>query len=314
MIYRAVSAVESGLLNTPPANLGFAKAASAAGVVPEKDDKGNAVFPHAKLEIENGVHQLETLLEATVDKDFDKLEIYCLRNVLYVPEDVVGWVRLKHYEVGCFIRPEKQSDTKYWIEQNLDLDPGPDAPTPDTIAALRSQLHETQSLHTALLHESARNEALLSHLRAILSPPQFTNGPPDSTSASPFSFLDAQSLPATGEPTQHLTTTSAFLTSQLPALRSLLASLRPKISNHALPSTNPDDEPSAQEERRLYIEGQTRRHLVRTRGLEFEDDGSVRDGEWIGGGRKVGADEVAALENVVAGLEHGKGEEERMEE
>jgi kinetochore protein Mis12/MTW1 len=100
LIYRAVSAVESALLNTPPANLGFAKAASAAGVVPEKDDEGNAVFPHAKLEIENGVHQLETLLEATVDTDFDKFEIYCLRNVLYVPEDVVGWLRLKHYEVG----------------------------------------------------------------------------------------------------------------------------------------------------------------------------------------------------------------------
>jgi kinetochore protein Mis12/MTW1 len=84
----------------------------------------------------------------------------------------------------------------------------------------------------------------------------------------------------------------------------------------ALPPLNPDDSPSAQDERRLYIEGQTRRHLMRTRGLEFDDDGSVRDGEWIGGGRKVGADEVAALEEVVARLENGKeeNEEERMEE
>jgi Mis12 protein len=51
------------------------------------------------LEIENGLHQLETLLEATVDKAFDKFEIYVLRNILTVPEDLVGWIRLSHYEV-----------------------------------------------------------------------------------------------------------------------------------------------------------------------------------------------------------------------
>lgn len=46
------------------------------------------------------MHQLETLLEATVDKAFDKFEIYVLRNILTVPEDLLGWIRLKHYEVG----------------------------------------------------------------------------------------------------------------------------------------------------------------------------------------------------------------------
>ena len=51
------------------------------------------------MEIENGLHQLETLLEATVDKAFDKFEIYVLRNILTVPEDLVGWIRLSHYEV-----------------------------------------------------------------------------------------------------------------------------------------------------------------------------------------------------------------------
>ena len=54
----------------------------------------------AAVEIENGVHQLETLLQATVDRNFDKLEIYVLRNVLSVPSDLVAWVRLKHYEVS----------------------------------------------------------------------------------------------------------------------------------------------------------------------------------------------------------------------
>ena len=46
------------------------------------------------------MHQLETLLENTIDKNFDKLEIYTLRNVLTVPEDLVPWVRLEHYNVS----------------------------------------------------------------------------------------------------------------------------------------------------------------------------------------------------------------------
>ena len=49
------------------------------------------------------MHQLETLLENTIDKNFDKLEIYTLRNVLTVPEDLVPWVRLEHYNVS-FLR------------------------------------------------------------------------------------------------------------------------------------------------------------------------------------------------------------------
>lgn len=52
----------------------------------------------ARREIEEGVHQLETLLESNVDKNFDKLEIYVLRNVLHVEEGLVDWVRLRHYE------------------------------------------------------------------------------------------------------------------------------------------------------------------------------------------------------------------------
>ena len=46
------------------------------------------------------MHQLETLLEATVDKTFDKFEIYTLRNILTVPDELAGWMRLGHYEVS----------------------------------------------------------------------------------------------------------------------------------------------------------------------------------------------------------------------
>lgn len=51
------------------------------------------------MEIESGTHQLETLLCASIDRNFDKFEIYVLRNILCVrPVDVRNWMRLSHYE------------------------------------------------------------------------------------------------------------------------------------------------------------------------------------------------------------------------
>lgn len=70
--------------------------------MPEKDEDGTDVFPEAKLEIEEGVLKLETLMENAVDKNFDKLEIWTLRNVLCLPrgeEELASWVRLEGYEV-----------------------------------------------------------------------------------------------------------------------------------------------------------------------------------------------------------------------
>ena len=96
IIYRAVEAIENGLFSIPPQQLGYS---------PEKDSSGKNTsmidmnHPEAKDEIENGVHQLETLLEATVDKTFDKFEIYTLRNILTVPDELAPWMRLGHYEV-----------------------------------------------------------------------------------------------------------------------------------------------------------------------------------------------------------------------
>ncbi|KAI9889923.1 MAG: hypothetical protein M1814_004646 [Vezdaea aestivalis] len=300
LVYRAVSAVEAGLLSTPPAHLGFAKKAAVEKVKPPKDENGKPMFPEAKLEIENGVHQLETLLEATVDKDFDKLELYVLRNVLHIPSDLAPWVRLKHYE-------------------NLDFTPSDDTPTPSTIQTLHSTLRETEKLQSALTHESARNKALLSHLRALLSPqPTSTSTPsPDDTSLS-LSFLSASPLPAGASAPTPLTTAATFLTSQLPALRSLLTTLRPKISSVALPVVvSGVDEAGDREARNLYVETQTRRHLVRARGVEFTNEGEVRDGGWVGGGRGVEGVEVKALEEIVSGFEgakRGRGGRDAMEE
>jgi len=90
---RAVDAAEEGLLAADPAQLGFPK---------PKGDGADAdeVRDAARVEIEEGVHQLETLLEANIDRNFDKFEIMMLRNILAVhPPELVPWIRLPHYDV-----------------------------------------------------------------------------------------------------------------------------------------------------------------------------------------------------------------------
>lgn len=95
-----------------------------------------------------------------------------------------------------------------------------------------------------------------------------------------------------------LTTNVNFALSQLPALRSLLANLGSKL--HTLPSAaRKVDWDSAREERKLYIETQTRRHLERTGGLALDEQGRVKSEEWTGVGRRIQAEEVAAMEGVV---------------
>ena len=84
------------MLSTAPEKLGF-KAVD----LHVENGAEEAEIPAAKQEIEEGLHKLETLLNSTVDKNFDKFEIYVLRNILSVPADLVNWVRLSHYEVGA---------------------------------------------------------------------------------------------------------------------------------------------------------------------------------------------------------------------
>lgn len=64
-------------------------------------------------EIENGCHQLETLLVDSADKTFDKFEIYTLRNILTVEEGLSPWMRLGHYEVRALCALELLLSTFY---------------------------------------------------------------------------------------------------------------------------------------------------------------------------------------------------------
>ena len=109
IIYRALTAIETGLLNTPPNVLGYVAdpqpsslGGTTAAQAQRSSDQLRDADDVAHAEIEDGVHQLETLLEASVDKKFDIFELYVLRHILNVPEGLERWIVLSHYEVYFF--------------------------------------------------------------------------------------------------------------------------------------------------------------------------------------------------------------------
>lgn len=111
VLYRCTQILDNELSSIDASHLGFLDRALAEHRTPEVDEEGNQTFPEAKLEIEEGVLKLETLVENAVDKNFDKLEIWTLRNVFCLSrggkagdgaeaEEIGKWIRLGHYEVG----------------------------------------------------------------------------------------------------------------------------------------------------------------------------------------------------------------------
>ncbi|KAG0668060.1 hypothetical protein C6P45_005111 [Maudiozyma exigua] len=67
-------------------------------------------------EIRVGIAKLETLLEHTVDKNFDKLELYVLRNVLTIPSELL--------ENNVFLLKHQQNLDTQWVmdPKNQDKD------------------------------------------------------------------------------------------------------------------------------------------------------------------------------------------------
>ncbi|KAL2124054.1 hypothetical protein VTJ04DRAFT_419, partial [Mycothermus thermophilus] len=130
---RALHSIEQGLLNAPPASLGFrpstsskAKQSKAKKNVnnksgrsqlpddeeeqqeQEEEDGEEAAARRHRDEIESGTHQLETLLWASIDKNFDVFEIYVMRNILCLRPNEMEWLRLRHYEGLDFGWVEKE--------------------------------------------------------------------------------------------------------------------------------------------------------------------------------------------------------------
>ncbi|KAF2265133.1 hypothetical protein CC78DRAFT_532578 [Lojkania enalia] len=306
VLYDLVDKLETGLSSTDPSNLGYADQYAAERRAPERDEEGNEVYPEARLEIEEGVQKFETLMMGALDKNFDRLEIWTLRNVLCLPEDVGEWVRLGHYE-------------------NLTIPQKDPKITPETLHALHRKLLETQKLHAALIAEKTRNDAQIRKLRSLLQPPGPKPGPRSSTSPTkakdmgmsgeaPFAFLShtpaaqdlgVQSLPQNGtsastESRTPLTTHTTFTASQLPYLRELLATLKPHLSSTALPLRSEGGKEDLANERRVYIESQSKRILER-RGVD-----TVDGVEGVIEGPRVRTEEVRGLEDLVQGLGRGR--------
>lgn len=102
VVYQALNNIEAALSNVPPEQLGFSATSEQANTA--KEELEEALQTAALAEISDGIVKLESLLNATVDKDFDKLEIYTLRNLLTVSnakddENLAEWVVLDHYKV-----------------------------------------------------------------------------------------------------------------------------------------------------------------------------------------------------------------------
>ncbi|EUC37717.1 hypothetical protein COCCADRAFT_1382 [Bipolaris zeicola 26-R-13] len=321
VLYRCTDSFETGLSSADPALLGFADLYASQGRTPQKDEDGNNVYPEARLEIEEGVLKLETLMENAVDKNFDKLEIWTLRNVFALgrgkgeDEGLGDWVRLGHYEN---IQPPSK-DTSL---------------TPESLYTLRRKLLETRTLHAALIAEKTRNEAQIARLKSLLSPPSSssstlpkretrssttsateTSSNTDTTTTAPFAFLSStpaaqalgiQTTPQTSDKaattttSPPLTTHTTFTTTQLPYLRQLVASLKPHLASSTSSSSTAGAQDTSQDrsaQRRLYIEAQSKRVLER-RGVDTTDG---VEGAWEVGGTRVRGEEVRGLEGLFPG-------------
>lgn len=83
VIYHALEVIENDLLSLSFSTLKFDAENSFVDLsIQNIDDDDNIEYSEATTEIEDNVHQLETLLKATMNKTFDKFEIYTLRNIL----------------------------------------------------------------------------------------------------------------------------------------------------------------------------------------------------------------------------------------
>lgn len=64
----------------------------------------------SKDEIKLGTAKLETLLETEISKNFDKFELYCLRNLFSIPKELIdsGMFRLSHHKGIDFDKTAKR--------------------------------------------------------------------------------------------------------------------------------------------------------------------------------------------------------------
>lgn len=232
-IFQGINSLEAGLTSIPPERLGF------RATQKRKDEQEQQEYSDAKQEIEEGLHKLETLLNSTVDKTFDKFEIYVLRNILAVPSGLTQWIRLCHYE-GILHPPSKN------------------VPSPDDIKLLRRKLAASRDISRTLDLEYRHNEAILTQLRGML------DSKADNHEEANLRFMnEIASIPSfSGH--NPLATNIQFSLSQLPTLKSAVNDLRSRLSGLGEDGPGADTaKDELRKERRHYIEQRTKSHIER---------------------------------------------------
>lgn len=237
------------------------------------------------------------------------------------------------------MRPQmyKAINTDGMNEQNLHIDPqtqqhatDAQAPTPQSIDAQFKKAVETEKLQSVLRAEKARNDALLAQIRPLLSlqpqqdikselVSQHQREDSSNTPTQPsFAFLtntpSAAALgianPSSTSRSTSLPQNARFTYSQVSALKDIVQTLRSHLASLASGSAPALQIPKAEEERHAYIETQSRRAMERA-GVEGQSALGAQEEL----GRRVGLDEVRALEGVVASFgDPRRGDEDRMEE
>lgn len=224
-----------------------------------------------------------------------------MQNILTVqPRDLRPHVRLAHYHGLDFAAAEQE-----------------DAPSVESVTALRRKVQASQRLNLVLQREQARNDALLKTLREVAGVKKAdVKQEEDASEPSTFGFLqDKAVLSSIGSQTP-ITTTTEFTVSQLTALRALSTSLRSLLPDLSSPLSGESSRTKTwRRERAEYVEQSSRKYLENTGGLELGAQGEVRDGEYQGEGRNLSRGEVEGLEKVVSLLgETSRSSEARDEE
>jgi len=151
----------------------------------------------------------------------------------------------------------------------------------------------------------AKNDIVIRQLRGLITASTSLT-PHSQNSSGQLAFLAHSSAaaklglsksfdePLSDEKATSLSTNVSFALSQLPALQSLLAELRPTLDELNRSANSPATEPDLAKERRRYVETQSHRALER-QGLSAGTD----TGESLG--RIATSDELASIEALVEG-------------
>ncbi|PVU86869.1 hypothetical protein BB559_006368 [Furculomyces boomerangus] len=72
------------------------------------------------IETDQAINKAETLLEHAIDRNFDKFEIYALRNIFNIPAGLEDYIYLPHHKIEKEIIPkEEQEEIQQKIEDSV---------------------------------------------------------------------------------------------------------------------------------------------------------------------------------------------------